>query len=507
MAEMNISKTNDIIFNSNNVKVVVLNSNEVWRKHYTLSFSNGGYIYTIKSKDGTDVIANPLVIPYGSTLSTNGQVLTITKPDSSTEEITATMNSNAAYNYAFQGWDLSATTVESDMLIKPRATASVKSYTLTLTKNSNVASVTATRTSSPNKGAATGTLSSGATIYYGDVITCSATSNTGYTFASSATTYTTTASSNYTVSGDVTYSPTVKIAQFKLTITKNTGISTIYYRVSGASSYTSTTSSTSVNYDYGTVIEYYAIQSTGYKAPSVTKLTPGTVTIGTSGGTISPTAAAYGTYSITIASGFTVNRTSSPAGASTGTLSNNATIREGDVLSVSTAQIKAYSTNSTYYIRRTFKYTNGTSSLTATGSATSSTCTASITVAGAVKLNAATDATPSTWHTVWSGTYGEHNVKTSAVNFNWPGSATNNVSTEGYIRLNGKAHYRSATGNAVSWTTGTLPYTTATLKYSSSSTSTITFKRVSSTQFSAKGNHSTTLYEAHFTITAVQLYL
>lgn len=70
-----------------------------------------------------------------------------------------------------------------------------KPFTLTVSQGTGVASVTVNRTSSPNQHASTGTLSSGATIYYGDVLSVSATASTNYTIDP----YT----SSYTVTGNV----------------------------------------------------------------------------------------------------------------------------------------------------------------------------------------------------------------------------------------------------------------------------------------------------------------
>lgn len=73
-----------------------------------------------------------------------------------------------------------------------------KPFTLTVSQGTGVASVTVNRTSSPNQHASTGTLSSGATIYYGDVLSVSATASTDYTIDA----YT----SSYTVTGNVVVS-------------------------------------------------------------------------------------------------------------------------------------------------------------------------------------------------------------------------------------------------------------------------------------------------------------
>lgn len=80
-----------------------------------------------------------------------------------------------------------------------------------LTKNSSTGvSLTVKRTSSPNQRAATGTISTGNTIYYGDVITITCTASSGYT---SPKLYVNTGSGmavrtspyTFTVTGDVTF--------------------------------------------------------------------------------------------------------------------------------------------------------------------------------------------------------------------------------------------------------------------------------------------------------------
>lgn len=94
-------------------------------------------------------------------------------------------------------------TVNGNIVTTSYITAgSVNSYTLTISTITGVATQTINRTSSPLQGAATGALSNGATIYYGDVLTISATATSGY----SAPTVTTpvTVTSNITTSSYVT---------------------------------------------------------------------------------------------------------------------------------------------------------------------------------------------------------------------------------------------------------------------------------------------------------------
>lgn len=67
-----------------------------------------------------------------------------------------------------------------------------KPFSVSFTKGTGVASVTVTRTSSPNEHASLTTLSSGARVYYGDVLSVSATAEQGYTLDEYTTSYTVT---------------------------------------------------------------------------------------------------------------------------------------------------------------------------------------------------------------------------------------------------------------------------------------------------------------------------
>lgn len=67
-----------------------------------------------------------------------------------------------------------------------------KPFSVSFTKGTGVASVTVTRTSSPNEHASLTTLSSGARVYYGDVLSVSATAEPGYTLDEYTTSYTVT---------------------------------------------------------------------------------------------------------------------------------------------------------------------------------------------------------------------------------------------------------------------------------------------------------------------------
>ena len=70
--------------------------------------------------------------------------------------------------------------IESTNTVTFTVTPVVKSYTLTKSTGTGIASHTVSRTRSPYQGASTGSLNNGATIYYGDELTHSATASSGY---------------------------------------------------------------------------------------------------------------------------------------------------------------------------------------------------------------------------------------------------------------------------------------------------------------------------------------
>lgn len=91
-------------------------------------------------------------------------------------------------------------------------------YTLTLSAGTG-STITVNRTSSPNAGAATGNLSSGATIYYGDVLKITFAAETGYdldTHTVNGTPFT--SGSTHTVAAAVTVVSSALVKSFVLTI-------------------------------------------------------------------------------------------------------------------------------------------------------------------------------------------------------------------------------------------------------------------------------------------------
>lgn len=126
----------------------------------------------------------------------------------------------------------------------------VNSYTVTWSGVSNC-SITVKRTSSPNKGAATGNLSSGAPVYYGDVLSVTYSASTGYSIASKGAT-------SITVTRNITKSDiyaTVSANSYKYTVK--------YQSVNGTD-----LGSSSATYKFGTTNKITAPAKTGYETPS-----------------------------------------------------------------------------------------------------------------------------------------------------------------------------------------------------------------------------------------------
>ena len=94
--------------------------------------------------------------------------------------------------------------------------------------------------------------------------------------------------------GAVTKSLTATANSYNLTLNKGTGVSTIYYKVNGASSYTSSTSNKTLSVKYGTTYYYYGTASTGYTMNSCTSSSPCSGTMGTSAVTKTLTAKSSG---------------------------------------------------------------------------------------------------------------------------------------------------------------------------------------------------------------------
>lgn len=143
----------------------VCSSSGTWSNgaSFTVEFD---YTLTISKGTGTSIS----VKRNGTTLS-NGA--TIQKGDS----LTITISANTGYDLASRSHNDGTYTVSGDMRVS--ATATVKSYKLAISAGTG-STITVNRTSSPKKGASTGNLSDGATIYYSDVLKITFAAGAGY---------------------------------------------------------------------------------------------------------------------------------------------------------------------------------------------------------------------------------------------------------------------------------------------------------------------------------------
>ena len=98
------------------------------------------------------------------------------------------------------------------------------------------------------------------------------------------------------------YNNKENISTYTLTITKGTGVSTIYYKIDGASSYTSSTSNVSLSVNSGSTYSYYGVATSGYTMSSCTSLYPCYKIMKTSNvtETLSATATSNGPFTVKI---------------------------------------------------------------------------------------------------------------------------------------------------------------------------------------------------------------
>ncbi len=161
-------------------------------------------------------------------------------------------------HYTFDGWYTSATggtkvsadtTPTSDENVTIYAHWTLVPYTASWSSGTGY-TISVSRTSSPNANAKTGALSSGETVYYGDVLSISYTAHTGYSISSKGVT-------SITVVGNVTSSSIYATASL------NSYTYTIVCRSSNGTNLGSSTAT----YKYGTTNTISAPAKTGYNTP------------------------------------------------------------------------------------------------------------------------------------------------------------------------------------------------------------------------------------------------
>ena len=280
------------------------------------------------------------------------------------DELSVTYAPSTGYQLADQG--LATITVETDVTADTiYATAKVCSYTASWNQGSGY-TIEVERTASPKAGAATGTLNSGDTVYYADVLSVTYSASNGHQLSNKG-------AESITVQGNVTSADifaAVKVRSYTVSWNSATGCSITVKRTSSPNAGASTGTLNSGDTVYhGDVLSISYSAATGYTL-SDQGATSVTVSENVTSSAIYAAAKVLSyTVSWNESAGYsvTVKRTSSPkAGASTGNLSNGATVYYGDTLTISYAAKTGYSMSST-----------GITSVTVSGNVTSSSIYAS----------------------------------------------------------------------------------------------------------------------------------
>ena len=268
------------------------------------------------------------------TLTPESYTLTLDPNGGSVSSTTKTVTYDSTYGdlpaptrtgYTFNGWYISSsggTKVESTTQVKTASNHTLyahwtpNTYTITLNNQSATSAGTATayyqyKTTKTVNGtlcyyyttnALTTCLTNGYTI--------TKPTKTGYTFGGyytgtngSGTQYVdangTFINNIYQTTGNRTLYAKWTLNKYTLTLTKGTGVSTIYYKINGATSYSSATSTQNLSVNYNSTYYYYGVASTGYTISSCTASSPCSGTMGTS--TVSKTlSATINTYTVTL---------------------------------------------------------------------------------------------------------------------------------------------------------------------------------------------------------------
>jgi len=204
---------------------------------YKVSWNTGtGYTITVKRTSSPNAGASTGTLSSGATVY-YGDVLSITY--------------TASTGYSLGNKGKTSITVTGNVTSSDIYTsASVNSYTVSWNTGTGY-TIAVKRTSSPLKGASTGALNNGATVYYGDVLSVTYTASTGYSLDSKG-------SATITVTGNVDYR----------TIYATASLNSYTYKVVYVSSNGTDLGSTTVTYKYDTTNTISAPAKSGYTTPS-----------------------------------------------------------------------------------------------------------------------------------------------------------------------------------------------------------------------------------------------
>ena len=223
------------------------------------------------------------------------------------------------------------------------STAVVKSFTLSVNIGTGT-NIVVNRTSSPKQGASTGVLSSGATIFYSDVLSFTFTAQTGYENATGSVNGSpATTGSTVTVTDKVSVSSSANVQRFTLSVSQGTGSAIQVTRTSSPKQGAGTGVLSSGDYIYySDVLVIYFDKDTGYNLATHkvnnSNFTSGSQHTVTGAVSVSATAVLV-EYALSVGTDdgitVTVNRTSSPLGkAPTGVIESGSPLYYNDRISI-----------------------------------------------------------------------------------------------------------------------------------------------------------------------------
>ena len=313
---------------------------------YTISLPTISRQFTLSISAGTG--SSITVTRNGTTLS-NGA--TITYGDVLTISFAASTGYNISKHTVNGSTFTSGGTHTVTGAVSVVATASVKSFTLTLSVGSN-STITVNRTSSPKGGGATGNLSNGSTIYYSDVLTISFAVSTGCTLGTHTVNGSTfTSGGTHTVTAAVTVVSTADVNSFTLSINVDSHTSVTVNRTSsplkgaaqgylsnGATIYYNDVLSIVFSANTGCTINVHTKNGVDFTSGEAHTVTAAIALV------LSSTVNTYSfTKTVSVGLSVVVTRTSSPLGGGDTGVFTGDTLYYGDVLSIDASANSGYS--------------------------------------------------------------------------------------------------------------------------------------------------------------------
>lgn len=326
------------------------------------SYSAGGS-FTSNSDTTLYAVWDPKSYTLSTNSDSNSSILVSRQSTKKSGAPTGALSSSDSIYYddvlkvqfgANEGYNISTHTVNNSAFtsggtftvtgnVSVASTAVVKSFTLSVNMGTGT-NIVVNRTSSPKQGASTGVLSSGATIFYSDVLSFTFTAQTGYENATGSVNGSpATTGSTVTVTDKVSVSSSANVQRFTLSVSQGTGSAIQVTRTSSPKQGAGTGVLSSGDYIYySDVLVIYFDKDTGYNL-ATHKVNNNTFTSGsqhtvTGAVSVSSTAVLV-EYALSVGTDdgitVTVNRTSSPLGkAPTGVIESGTPLYYNDRISI-----------------------------------------------------------------------------------------------------------------------------------------------------------------------------